>query len=224
MTRRFRPKLRPTIFAAAGIAALVGLGCWQMKRLEWKEVLLAEITRSMSAAPATLPAGIADAGDWNYRRVVLEGRFDYGSEALLQSRSRQGRPGRHVLTLLRREDGPPVLVDRGWVPEDADIGQIDRPEGAVRVEGIARAARKPGRFVPDNRPEEGLWYWADPAGFAPDAPPLVVEAAGTGPGLPIGGASSVDIPNDHFQYALTWFSLAGALAAIYAVSQTRKTS
>ena len=36
-------------------------------------------------------------------------------------------------------------------------------------------------------------------------------------GLPVGGQTVIDPPNDHLRYALTWFGLAAALIVIYIV-------
>jgi surfeit locus 1 family protein len=43
-------------------------------------------------------------------------------------------------------------------------------------------------------------------------------------GFPIGGVTIVDLPNNHLQYALTWFGLALTLIGVFAayVWQARK--
>ena len=50
-----------------------------------------------------------------------------------------------------------------------------------------------------------------------DVPPILIEADATpNPGgWPLGGQTRVDFPNDHLQYAITWFGLALALLAVY---------
>jgi len=92
--------------------------------------------------------------------------------------------------------------------------------GTVTVEGVLRLPRTPGLFAPANRPERGEWYWVDVAAMARAAGvtalPILIEAgdAGNPGGLPIGGQTRVDIPNNHLQYALTWYSLAVILTVI----------
>ena len=39
------------------------------------------------------------------------------------------------------------------------------------------------------------------------------DAANPG-GLPVGGVTLIDLPNNHLQYAVTWYGLAGALVAV----------
>ncbi len=223
----FRPRLVPTLLAVPMLAILVTLGVWQLERLEWKTALIDRIEARLDAPAATLPAGIADPAAWEYRRVAVEGRFLHDRELYLAGRAHERRLGYHVVTPLVRADvpgDPVILVDRGWVPEPAR-DPATRPEslpaGTVRVEGIARLPAEPGWFTPDNRPAANEWYWRDlPAmaaavGMAPAAP-LFLEAADRDPdSLPIGGRTRIDLPNNHLQYALTWFALALALLAIY---------
>ena len=47
--------------------------------------------------------------------------------------------------------------------------------------------------------------------------PVVIEAdASASPGeLPIGGQTQIELPNNHLQYAITWYGLAAALVAVY---------
>ncbi|MBI3515628.1 MAG: SURF1 family protein, partial [Proteobacteria bacterium] len=118
-----------------------------------------------------------------------------------------------------------VLVNRGWVPLAARLpaarpsGQV---EGTVRIEGAVRLSSVPGWFTPANEPGGNLWFYPDVAQMAAAAglsrvSPVFVEA-GPAPnpgGLPIGGQTQVELPNDHLQYAITWYSLAAALAVIY---------
>ena len=125
----------------------------------------------------------------------------------------------------------PLIVFQG--AELAGQAPDSRPDslvaGPVRIEGIARIPPPRGWLRPDNQPEENLWFWIDlPAmaayAGAPTVVPLVVEA---GPGgapeaLPVEGQSAIDIPNNHLQYALTWFSLAAALLAIYILYHWRQ--
>jgi surfeit locus 1 family protein len=224
--RRFRPRLWPTLAALGGTALLVALGTWQVQRLHWKEGLIAERQAGLAIAPAPLPAQAEDWRAFDFRRVGVAGRFRHDKEQLFGFSAHQGEPGHHLLTPLVRSDGAAVLVDRGWIPADKAHpasrrrGQI---EGQVEISGIARF-RGDGEeswFRPENRPDEGLWYWYDlPAlerALGLPLLPVVVEADATpNPGgLPIGGQTRLDIPNDHLQYAITWFLLALALAGVY---------
>jgi surfeit locus 1 family protein len=224
--RRFRPRLWPTLAALGGIALLVALGTWQVQRLQWKEGLIAERQAGLAMPPAPLPAEAEDWRAFDYRRVSVLGRFSHDKEQLFGFSAHQGEPGHHLLTPLVREGGAAVLVDRGWIPADKAHpasrrqGQI---EGEVEISGIARF-RGDGEeswFRPENRPDEGLWYWYDLRALERftglDLLPVVVQA-GPEPnpgGLPIPEPGVRPLPNNHLQYAVTWYGLALTLLAIY---------
>jgi surfeit locus 1 family protein len=224
--RRFRPGLWPTLAALAGLLVLLGLGTWQIERLDWKERLIAERQARLAAPAEPLPA---DAEDWrafDFRRVQVSGAFRHDLEQLFGAFAIDGQLGHHVLTPLIRPDGAAVLVDRGWVPADTAhpaarrAGQI---EGKVPISGIVRyrESDRPGWFGPDNQLRAGLWFWYDlPAlerALGLELLPVVIEAdASASPGeLPIGGQTRTGLPNNHLQYAITWYGLAAALAAVY---------
>jgi surfeit locus 1 family protein len=82
-----------------------------------------------------------------------------------------------------------------------------------------------GFFTPDNDAGSNVWYWRDLNGLmasafgdsGPAAVPLFLEAEAPAPGgWPKGGATLVELPNRHLEYAITWFGLAFALAAVFA--------
>ena len=96
--------------------------------------------------------------------------------------------------------------------------------GAVHIAGLLRVspAQKPTFFLPDNRPDLNLWFWADLPAMAkaagtPDAAPFYIDADKTpNPGgWPKGGVTRLELPNNHLQYAITWYALAVALIVIY---------
>jgi surfeit locus 1 family protein len=100
----------------------------------------------------------------------------------------------------------------------------------VRVSGLLRvpSQEKPGWFIPDNRPDRDAWFWIDlPAmaaadGLANVAPFYIDADAAPNPGgWPKRGITPLALPNDHLQYAITWFSLAAALMVIYVVYHSR---
>ena len=213
--------------------ALLGLGTWQLERLEWKTELIDFRRSQLAAPPAPLPADLANAAPalaaLEYRRVAATGMFLHDREIFLAA-TRRGRAGFHVITPLRRDGGSPVLVNRGWVPgrsRDATRRAAGQVGGVVTVEGVLRGNGRRGWFTPDNDPAANYWFWRDlPAmtAFAGiDTGPVLIDA-GPSPnpgGLPIGKEARIDLPNDHLGYAITWYSLAMALAVIYVLSQRR---
>ncbi len=226
----FRPKLFPTLVTLPALVILVLLGNWQMDRLEWKQDLLARIDANMSAPPVSLPASFENSADWSsaweYRRVTLQGVFDHQAEQYLYASPKEGGSGYMVITPLVRHHGEPVLVNRGWVPihmKDPLARPAGQPEGEVVVTGVLRLQGMRNSFTPENVPAERIWYSRDIAAMAANINmtvlPIVLDAdASPNPGgWPVGGQTIVSLPNNHLDYALTWYGLAVVLAVIYLV-------
>jgi len=233
--RRFRPTLWPTLFTLPTLIALVGLGVWQLERLEWKEDLIRE-RQSRSRAPAiALPDSLDQPASLEYQAARVRGRFLHASEFYLAARTFNGQVGLHVVTPLALDSGRILLVDRGWIP-DGRRDPATRPEGQVSGDvDLTGLVRLPGWsglswLEPDNQPEENIWFWIDPPAMAAVAGLDGVIAAiylDAGPaenpgGWPKGGQTRIDLPNDHLQYAITWFTLALSLAVIYVVYHLRR--
>ena len=234
-----RRLLRPTVFAVPVLLVLVGLGLWQLQRLQWKEGILARIEERLHGpaqplpAPATWPA--LAASDFEYTRVEARGVFDHKREMLLfrPAGGVEKQPGFHVYTPFQLDgSGRWIIVNRGFVPESlraADTRRQGQVEGPVAVTGVLRAAESRSTFTPADDAARRLWYTRDPlamakaAGLA-EAAPFTIDADETpNPGgWPRGGAAVVRIPNDHLSYALTWFGLAGTLVGVYLVFAWRQ--
>jgi surfeit locus 1 family protein len=214
----------------AGLAVLVGLGVWQLKRLQWKEGLIAQIETRTKGEPITLKEATAMARvgrDPEYYRVRIDGRFHHARERYLYAVS-DGMVGWHVITPLETADGDMVLVDRGFVPDmlrDPSSRPLGQVENVVTVTGIVRSPELRNMFTPDNEPEPNRWFWRDLQGMARSMFPsgviqaapffLDAEKSAIPGGWPEGGQTRLEIPNNHLQYAITWFLLAACLLAIY---------
>ncbi len=222
----FRPRLWPSLATLGALALLLGLGSWQVQRLHWKEGLIAARTAQLAAPPAPLPDTAADWRAWDFRKVSVRGSFRHDLEQRFGAYTFDDQFGQHILTPLLRPDGAAILVDRGFVPADRAAVETRRQgevAGTVEVTGIARyrGADRPGWFTPANQPADRIWYWYDLPALARavglELLPVVVEADATpNPGgLPIGGQTRTLLPNNHLQYAITWYGLAVALVAVY---------
>ena len=221
-----------TAFMLAALAVLIGLGVWQLKRLDWKEALIAKIETRTKGAPITLKKAVAmarEGRDPSYYRIRVDGRFHHAKELYLYSVSDDG-VGWHVITPIETADGDMVLVDRGFIPDelkDPSSRALGQVENVVTVTGIARSPETQGLFIPDNEPKADRWFWRDlqamassafPGGIIQVAPFFVEADKSSVPGgWPEGGQTRLEIPNNHLQYAITWFLLAACLLVIYAV-------
>ena len=159
--------------------------------------------------------------------------FLHDKEIFLGATSEAGGQGYQVLTPLLEPGGRIVFINRGFIPTELKApakrptGQI---AGTVQLQGLLRLppAEKPAWFLPDNRPDLNYWFWVDlPAMSAADkldrVAPFYIDADATpnSGGWPKGGVTRLILPNDHLQYAITWFSLAVALIVIYVLFHRR---
>lgn len=227
--RWFRPLLWPTVATTIALAILVGLGVWQMERLHWKLDLIARIDARMAAPAAPPPPQTEwarlDPKALEYRHLRLTGAFRHDKELHYFAQDEQGGAGYDIVTPLVLADGGVVLVDRGFVPEelkDPARRKAGNVEGEVTLTGVARAPQGRSSFTAPDDQARNIWFTRDPAtmgpatGLAPVAPFYVEADATPNPGgWPKGGRTRVDIRNEHFQYALTWFGLALGLVAVY---------
>ena len=226
------------ILVTAAFAVLVALGTWQMQRLQWKEALIAAIAERRSAPPAPLEKieAMAAAGeDIDYRTVRVSGIYDHGKERHFFA-THEGRSGYYVFTPLMLADGRALFVNRGFVPfeqKDAATRPEGQVPGEVTIDGLARPrlSEKPSSIVPDNDIAKNIFYWKDLDAMAQSAEiaadrlvPFFVDAgpAENPGGLPIGGVTQFDLPNNHLQYALTWYGLAAALVVVSGVYVYRR--
>jgi surfeit locus 1 family protein len=213
--------LGPTLFALFGGALLIGLGTWQVQRLHWKEGLIAARDAAVHGAPAALPETLAEAQGEEFRHVRVEGRFLPVPEFRVHALSQAGDDGYHAVNPVALAGGGIVLVDRGFVP--AGMTAAAPPTTAGTITGLLRLYQgRPSWFTPDNRPATNEWFYVDPAAMAAAGSlagvlPFYVDAdAGPDPlAYPVGGQTPLDLPNNHLQYAITWYALAVALAVYY---------
>lgn len=207
------------LLTAVAFAGFVALGVWQVKRLAWKEDLIARVEARVHAEPVEAPGRhdwpMVDEDSHEYRHVRLTGEYRTDAVSLVAAATEKGQ-GYWVMAPLQRGDGSWVYINQGFVPqaqrEAAQAGDLT-PEGPVTVTGLLRLSHPGGGVLRDNVPAENRWYSRDVQAMAarhelaPVAPYFVDAQAGAAE-LPVGGLTVIQFPNNHLVYALTWFALA----------------
>jgi len=110
-----RPLLPPIVLTIVFALVCIRLGFWQLGRLDERRTWNSHLEQRLAAASIAVTALPADSGAGHYHRVTAHGRFEFGGQVALATRSFQGSPGVHLLTPLRLESGALVMVNRGWV-------------------------------------------------------------------------------------------------------------
>lgn len=211
-----RRLILPLLFGLAGTGVLIALGVWQIQRLDWKEAILADIDQRITGTPVAIPVDPDPEAD-RFLPVEAKGRIA-GKEVLIQSSLKSVGAGFRVIVPFET-DGRRILLDRGFIRlTDRDKS---RAELALNVVGNLHWPDEVDGFTPE--PDAGGIIW-----FARDVPALA-EHLGTEPVLVVARTTdespiivtplpvtSSGIPNDHLQYAVTWFLLAFVWAAMTA--------
>lgn len=226
--------------ATIAFGILLALGTWQVQRMFWKEQLIAKIDQRIHAAPkalADIEAEFTATGAVDYMPVTVRGRFAHDNEQYFFT-TFKGAAGYAVYTPLILNDERAILINRGFVPyekQNPATRQAGQVEGEVTITGLARdpLLAKPSTHLPDNEPAKKLYYWKDWGmmmeksglsqehdfvGFFVDA-----DNAPNAGGLPVGGITILEQPNNHLQYAGTWFALAAVLLVVTVIFVLRQT-
>lgn len=231
------------IFLTICIAVLDTLGLWQVKRLHWKNALIQTIEKEYARDPLKNKfSGIA------FRKIatqepaiaygMIRGNFHHNHEMLIGPRTHDGAPGYNVITpftIIGGKDN--VLVNRGWVPldkADPDTRLENQTEGLVTLTGLTRLPDKPNMFTPANDPDRNVWYSIDPQEMenttnVRNLPTVLFYAETQDPWLgsayPRMTTTRTIPPNNHLQYAIFWFTMAGIftlLPLLYALWPAKK--
>lgn len=228
--------LWPALLTVIGTIVLVLLGTWQLARMSEKRAFIERLAAQASGQPAAIPASTSwtglDPARLDLTRVSATGLYVDGPFASVRTTIASGGPGtrqlsgfgRWIFQGFRLQDGGVVLVNRGFVPESR-LGDITAATGPATIIGYLRAPEARGSFTPDDLPAQREFYTRDPAAIAAalnlPAAPFYLEAERQGDGLtPPAGVDAKEliarIPDNHLQYALTWYGLALTLIGVFA--------
>ena len=208
-----RRYLFPLILGVVGCAILVGLGLWQLQRLEWKQALLDDIQQRIDGPPVALPRTVTP--DMKYLPVAVSGTTT-GEEIDVLSGTREGA-GYQVITGLVTDDGRRILVDLGFV--DQDHKREPRPPVHLEIVGNLHWPDEAGGATPAPNLERNIWFARDVPAMARhlDTEPVLLVAArvtGDSHGVVPRPIGIEGIPNNHLSYAVQWFLIALAWAGM----------
>jgi surfeit locus 1 family protein len=234
-----RKLILPAIAAAIVCAILIGLGMWQLERLAWKENLIAQVSARMTAKPVSAPGPLIwsglNVGALEYQPVTVSGKFRNDKEAhviytLTAPKGPASGVGYAVMTPFVTDQGWIVYINRGFVPaakRDPATRAEGQIEGETTVVGLVRGPADRSWFMPGDDAAKNEWFSRDPTLYATaaglpanDVAPYIIDAKfdpSLPGGLPQGGETIIDFPNNHLGYAITWFGLAACCAGVFAV-------
>jgi surfeit locus 1 family protein len=228
------------IFTLLTLALLIGLGVWQLQRRTEKHALIAQLTERLAAEPGALPSpaqwsALTPARD-EFRRVRFSATYEERPDAMVYSsgsaiRNDVSGPGTWAFLPARLPGGETIVINTGFVQNTMqDRGQQDRAvarlvSGApVTLTGYIRFPESPGALTPRENITKRLWFTRDHREIARalgwgEVAPFYIDLETPAPesGIPKPGPLEVHLKDDHLQYAITWFGLAGAVVIAFGV-------
>jgi cytochrome oxidase assembly protein ShyY1 len=228
------------IFTLLTLALLIGLGVWQLQRRIEKHALIAQLTERLAAAPGALPSpaqwsALTPARD-EFRRVRFSATYESRPDAMVYSsgsaiRDDVSGPGTWAFLPARLPGGETVVINTGFVQNTMqDRAQQDRAvarlvTGApVTLTGYIRFPESAGALTPSENLDKRLWFTRDTNAIARSlgwgqVAPFYIDLESPAPesGIPKPGPLEVHLKDDHLQYAITWFGLAGAVVIAFGV-------
>ncbi len=198
------------VIGLGGAAILISLGVWQIQRLAWKEGVIAEIDSRIAADPVSLPAQLDRARD-AYLPVQVTGTLRADFLRVLVSKKDVGA-GYRIIRPMLHPDGD-ILIDLGFVTTENASGLKFEEGPPLSIVGNLQWPQEVDGFTPEPDLQNNIWFARDVDAMAAalgTRPILVVRRDAPQLGGPL-SPMPVDtrvIPNDHLQYAVTWFSLA----------------
>lgn len=203
----------PVLMGVVGVAILMSLGFWQLRRMEEKRVYLDEIAARISNAPIPLP-DVPEEGPHKFQAVWAEGRFT-GEYLEVLAGQKDASPGVLVVEAFALPDGRRIMVQRGFIEDEAR--DVPRAPHDAKVEGNLHWPQDTNSFTPPPDEKTGLWFARDVPAMAAKLktePTFIVASVPTGDGITPVPVDTSGIPNDHWGYAIQWFLLAATWAGM----------
>tara|TARA_B100001094_G_scaffold261148_1_gene261836 strand:- start:186 stop:797 length:612 start_codon:yes stop_codon:yes gene_type:complete len=185
----------------------LSLGTWQLYRLQWKQDLISQIDKGLKSTPIKYSNKIKN----DYQRVVLNGKFNYKNQIYLYSLNAKGQPGFDVITPFKTIEGDNVLINRGWINKEMKNKTEINLSNKSEIFGLLRKIVKKNIFKPENDTEKNIWFSININQIkkitGKNFSNHVVFLEDNVINLPVPKKITIDVPNNHLKYAITWYSI-----------------
>jgi len=196
-----------SIFVFTFITLFCVLGTWQLYRLQWKQELINQISIGLNSTPIKYSKSV----NKNYQRVVLIGNYNFKNQIYLYSLNEKGQPGFDVITPFETFDKDNILVNRGWIEKEMKNNPEINSTSSNRIQGLLRKIVKKNMFKPENDIQKNIWFSVDlnqiQETTGKNFNNFVIFLEDKTISSPTPKKITVDVPNNHLKYAITWYSI-----------------
>ena len=200
-------KLLFNIFVFLIITLFCALGTWQLVRLQWKNNLINQISKGLESSAISYSNKIQT----NYQRVYVNGEYDFEKQVYLYSLNEKGEPGYDVITPFKTMNSENILINRGWIKTVQKNENIINKNTNKKIQGLLLKNLKKNIFKPDNEINKNIWFsinMADIKKFTGKTfNEYILYLEDESINTPKPKQITIDLPNNHFKYALTWYSI-----------------
>ncbi len=212
------------LFVILFVSIFCALGTWQIYRLQWKLELISEITYGLNSSPTEYSNLIKK----NYQRVNAMGKFNFEKQIYLYSLNDSGKPGYDVVTPFRTNKNQNVLINRGWIKKELKGNPSINLETETEIEivGLLREIYKPNIFKPNNDLKNNIWFsinledLKDTTGEQFNE--FIIFLEDNQMKTPLPKKISIDVPNNHLKYAITWYAISISIIFYYLYFRKKK--
>ena len=203
------------IFVLSFVTLFCVLGTWQLVRLQWKNNLINQISEGLKSSPINYSNKIKA----NYQRVVVEGKYNFEKQIYLYSLNDKGQPGYDVITPFESRFSENVLVNRGWIKSNLKNNIVINKTPDSKIQGLILEIRKPNIFKPENDIKKNIWFSInleqikEITGKNFSNHVLYLEEKKIT--VPKPKKITIDLPNNHLKYAITWYSISISIFAYF---------
>ena len=182
------------------------LGTWQLYRLQWKQDLINQISEGLKSTPIRYSQNIIT----NYQRVFLEGKYDFENQIYLYSLNEKGQPGFDVITPFETKNKEIILVNRGWIKREFKKN-LKINSSSSMITGLLREKPRKNIFTPKNDFKKNIWFSINLNEIkkitGKKFNKYIVYLEDDKIEVPKPKKITIDLPNNHLKYAITWYSI-----------------
>jgi surfeit locus 1 family protein len=209
------------IFVFIFITLFCCLGTWQLYRLQWKQELISQISQGLKSIPIQYTQNIRK----NYQRVTLVGQYHFENQIYLYSLNSKGQPGFDVITPFETQNKENVLVNRGWIKKELkNNSKIN--SSSNNITGMLRLPNRKNLFTPDNNMKENIWFSVNLDDVLEISVKkfnkFIVYLEDKTIITPKPKKITIDVPNNHLKYAITWYSISISILFYYLYFRKKK--